>query len=486
MTMLTFDSLVQKVRTHHTDIHVDSRCVSAGCVFVAVPGTQEDGTKFIPQAVQAGASVIVCQQLSPDFLANLPAQTTCVLHDDPRAALWHLAQARYGTDALHMKVVGITGTNGKTTMSYLLEQVFGALGRKVGILGTVSYRWPGFVQDAPLTTPDTLSLHRMLAQMQADGVDIAILEMSSHALEQQRAGGIVFDGAIFSNLTQDHLDFHKDMESYFQAKARLFTDLPHLNKAVAINVDDAYGRRLLALCPQGVGFGLGAEQVPGQRCLQGRMLASSAAGVHLQMHLDDQHWELRSPLVGAFNASNLLAVQALCLELGLQVQDVQSLENFYGVSGRLERIANPRALDVFVDYAHTPDALVNVLKALRGAGFERIITLFGCGGNRDRSKRPCMGEAVAQWSDVAVLTSDNPRFEKPEDIIADVLPGLSKAKEVLVESDRRTATQVALNMLRPGDALLVAGKGHEEYQLIEGVKHPYSDQQTIRELLKCA
>lgn len=482
MTTLTFESLVQKVRTHHTDIYVDSRCVTADSVFVAVPGAQEDGTAFIPQAVQAGATVIVCQQPP----ADVPAHICCVLHPDPRAAVWHLAQARYGTDSLRMKVVGVTGTNGKTTMSYLLEQVFTALGRKVGILGTVSYRWPGFVQDAPLTTPDTLSLHRMLAQMQADGVDIAILEISSHALEQQRAGGILFDGAIFSNLTQDHLDFHVDMESYFQAKARLFTALPRLDKAAAINVDDAYGRRLLQMCPQAVGFGLGAEQVVGHRLLQGRILSSSTAGVHLHMQLDGQEWELRSPLVGAFNASNLLAVQALCLELGLQVQDLQSLENFHGVSGRLERITNPRALDVFVDYAHTPDALVNVLKALRGAGFERIITLFGCGGNRDRSKRPRMGEAVADWSDVAVLTSDNPRFEKPADIIADVLPGLSKAKEVLVEADRRTATQVALNMLRPGDALLVAGKGHEEYQLIEGVKHPYSDQQTIRELLKCA
>lgn len=482
MTKLTFDSLVQEVHTHHTDIQVDSRCISAGSVFVAVTGVQEDGATFIPQAVQAGAGVIVCQQPP----ADLAVHVRWVQHDDPRAALWHLAQARYGTDALHMKVVGVTGTNGKTTMSYLLEQVFSALGRKVGILGTVSYRWPGFVQDAPLTTPDTLTLHRMLAQMQADGVDIAVLEMSSHALEQQRAGGIVFDGAIFSNLTQDHLDFHKDMESYFQAKSRLFTSLPRLNKAAAINADDAFGRRLLQLCPQAVGFGLGTEQAAGHRYLQGRIMSSSTAGVHLQMQLGEQRWELRSPLVGEFNASNLLAVQALCLELGVQVQDLQSLENFHGVSGRLERIVNPRALDVFVDYAHTPDALVNVLKALRGAGFERIITLFGCGGNRDRTKRPRMGEAVAQWSDVAVLTSDNPRFEKPEDIIADVLPGLDTAKEVLVEADRRTATQVALNMLRPGDALLVAGKGHEDYQLIEGVKHPYSDQQTIRELLKCA
>lgn len=486
MSTMTFDSLLQEVRATQTEIHVDSRLVTAGSVFVAVPGTQADGTAFAAQAVQAGARTLVCQRLPEVPELDKQKDLRLVLHDNPREALWRLAQARYGTDALSMKVVGITGTNGKTTTSYVLEHLFTALGRKVGVLGTVTYRWPGFVQEAPLTTPDCLSLHRMLAQMQAAGVDIALLEVSSHAIEQLRVGGIVFDGAIFSNLTQDHLDFHHDMEEYFQVKARLFTGLPHLNKVAAINADDSYGRRLLDLCPQALAFGLGQEVVAGHRHVQGRVVSSSTAGMHLHMRLGSVEWDLRSPLVGAFNASNLLAVQALGLELGLQPNDMQSLEHFYGVSGRLERIANPRALDVFVDYAHTPDALVNVLKALRGAGFERIITLFGCGGNRDRTKRPRMGEAVAEWSDVAVLTSDNPRFEKPEDIIADVLPGLDKAREVLVEADRRTATQVALNMLRPGDALLVAGKGHEDYQLIEGIKHPYSDQQTIRELLKCA
>ncbi|MEG2172582.1 MAG: UDP-N-acetylmuramoyl-L-alanyl-D-glutamate--2,6-diaminopimelate ligase [Desulfovibrionaceae bacterium] len=478
---MPFDSLVREVRRQQTAVYVDSRQVTPGSVFVAVPGAQEDGNHFIPQAILAGARTLVCQQ-PPD---HVDEDLRIVVHPDPRAAVWHLAQALYGTDSLTMQVVGITGTNGKTTTAYVLEHVFSALGRKVGVLGTVNYRWPGFVQAAPLTTPDTLTLHRMLAQMQAAGVDIAFLEMSSHALDQQRAGGIVFDGAIFSNLTQDHLDFHADMEHYFHAKAKLFTELPRQNKSAVINADDAFGRRLLSMCPGALGFGLGAEGVDGHRHLHGRVLASSTAGVHLHMRLGAQEWELRSPLVGAFNASNLLAVQGLCLELGLNPQDLQSLEDFHGVSGRLERVPNPRGLDVFVDYAHSPDALVNVLQALRGAGFERIITLFGCGGNRDRTKRPRMGEAVALWSDVAVLTSDNPRFEKPEDIIADVLPGLERAKEVVVEADRRTATQVALNMLRPGDALLVAGKGHEEYQLIEGVKHSYSDQQTIRELLKC-
>lgn len=485
MTM-TFDSLVHEVRSQQTDIHQDSRQVTQGSVFVAVSGVQDEGAKFIPQAVERGAHTIVCS--TPP--SNLPAHVRCVLHDDPRTALWHLAQARYNTDALDMQVIGITGTNGKTTTAYVLEHVFTSLGQKVGVLGTVNYRWPGFVQVAPLTTPDTLTLHRMLGQMQAAGVDIAIMEISSHALEQHRAGGIIFNGAVFTNLSQDHLDFHPTMENYFSAKARLFTDLPDLQKICAINSDDSFGARLLGMCPQAMSYGLMEQPCTTphgiHKHLQGRVLASSTAGLHLHMSLGNTEWELRSPLVGAFNAANLLAVQSLCLGMGLNVENLRCLEHFYGVTGRLERIANPRELDVFVDYAHTPDALVNVLQALRSAGFERIITLFGCGGNRDRTKRPLMGEAVAQFSDVAVLTSDNPRFEQPTDIIADVLPGLAKAKEVLVEADRRTATQVALNMLRPGDALLVAGKGHEDYQIINDVKHPYSDQQIIRELLKCA
>lgn len=488
---MTFDSLLQEVKAQQCDIHVDSRQVTRDSVFVAVPGAQADGSAFIPQAIAAGASVIVCrpadQAVATVHAAN-SSTVRFVYHDDPRTAVWQLAQQRYGTDALPMKVIGITGTNGKTTTASILEHVFTAAGYKVGVLGTVNYRWPGHVQDAPLTTPDSLSLHRMLAQMQAAGVDVVIMEVSSHALAQQRVGGITFDGAIFSNLTQDHLDFHSSMEDYFQAKVRLFTELPRQNKAVAVNMDDFWGQQLLELCPQALAFGLHkpeSDTLSGRRFVQGRIVHSSTAGMHMRMELDGQSWEVRSPLVGAFNASNLLAVQALSLEMGLHPENMHCLSHFYGVSGRLERIANPRELDVFVDYAHTPDALINVLQALRGAGFERIITLFGCGGNRDRGKRPLMGAAVAQWSDVAVLTSDNPRDEQPEAIIADVLPGLDKAGEVLVEADRRTATQVALNMLRPGDALLVAGKGHENYQLIAGVKHPYSDQQTIRELLKC-
>jgi UDP-N-acetylmuramoyl-L-alanyl-D-glutamate--2,6-diaminopimelate ligase len=364
-----------------------------------------------------------------------------------------------------------------------LESLFAAAGEKVGVVGTIAYRWPGHWQTAPLTTPDTLTLHSLLGNMTDAGVTVAIMEVSSHALEQRRVYGIPFDGAIFTNLTQDHLDYHPDIESYFAAKAKLFLNLPQRDKAMSVNGDDGFGRRLLGLCPSALPFGL--DRYDGGPYLKGEIMTSGPQGLHLRMRHKDAAWELVSPLVGGFNASNLLAVQALGIKLGLSPKDLSALEAFAGVSGRLERIGNSAGLNIFVDYAHTPDALVNVLKALRDAGFVRIITVFGCGGNRDRAKRPLMGEAVARHSDVAILTSDNPRFENPRAIIDDVLPGLAKAHETHVEQDRRRATALALKMLTKDDALLIAGKGHEDYQIIQGVKHHYSDQGVVRELLRC-
>ena len=482
--MGTFATLLEQVEKGGIEVRADSRQVGPGDVFVAVPGATEDGARFIPAAREAGAAVIVC---TPETAAACGETPSCrvIPHPDPREALWRLAAARRHTAAHPLRTLGITGTNGKTTSAYLLEHLFTAAGHKTGVLGTVSYRWPGHVENAPLTTPDPLSIHAMLARMAEAGVDTAVMEVSSHALEQQRVGGIPFAGALFTNLTQDHLDFHPDMERYFAAKARLFRELPAQDKAFAVNADDAWGRRLLADCPAALSYGLHTA-TDGRRHLQGEILHSGTDGLHLRMSLEGESWELRSPLVGQFNALNLLGVQALALELGLPQASLQALAGFRGVPGRLERVENPRGLNVFVDYAHTPDALVNVLQALRGAGFRRILAVFGCGGNRDRGKRPRMGEAVARYADVAVLTSDNPRFEDPEAILQDVLPGLKEAREVLVEVDRRTATRKALEMLGPQDALLIAGKGHEDYQIIQGVKHHYSDQEVVREILGCA
>ncbi len=477
-----FGELLAACGAGRCEVRSDSRQVRPGDIFVAVPGASEDGARFIPQAVAAGASAVVCR--AGAAVGAGEGTCRCIEHHDPREALWRLAAARWHTDSLPLRVIGITGTNGKTTTVALLEHLFTAAGHRVGVLGTVTYRWPGHSEAAPLTTPDPLSLHAMLARMAEAGVELAFMEVSSHALAQQRVSGVPFAGAAFTNLTQDHLDFHPDMESYFRAKARLFLELPREDKAMAVNADDPWGRRLLELCPGALSFGLG-RGAPGRRHLWGELLASGTAGTHLRMRLDGEEWELRSPLVGAFNAANLLTAQAIALELGLQPSAMAALETFAGVCGRLERVPNPQGLHVFVDYAHTPDALVNVLTALRGAGFGRIVTVFGCGGNRDRTKRPLMGEAVARHADVAVLTSDNPRNEDPGAILEDVLPGLAAAREVVVEPDRRAATARALAMLGPEDALLIAGKGHEDYQIIQGVKHHYSDQEVVRELLRC-
>ena len=296
---------------------------------------------------------------------------------------------------------------------------------------------------------------------------------------------VPFAGACFTNLTQDHLDYHKDMESYFRAKSHLFTDVPRADKAVATNADDVYGVRIAGLAKGCVTYGFGGcpAGVSPEQHLHGELLEQATSGIRLRMTFRGKSWEFHSPLIGRFNADNLLTAQSMALALGVEPEKLGALAGFRGVPGRLERVLNRKGLHVFVDYAHTPDALVNVLQALRGAGFRRIVTVFGCGGNRDRLKRPLMGEAVARLSDTAVLTSDNPRFEDPEAIISDVLPGLKGAKELVVDPDRRSATAKACAMLGPDDCLLIAGKGHEDYQIVNGVKHHYSDQEVVRDIL---
>ncbi|MBR6466712.1 MAG: UDP-N-acetylmuramoyl-L-alanyl-D-glutamate--2,6-diaminopimelate ligase [Desulfovibrio sp.] len=484
----TYEQVVAMVR-EGTPVSADSRSVAPGGVFVAVKGATEDGTRYVPAALEAGARTVVAAEGAVDgALAARLAEAGCelVACPDTRLALSELACAQAGTDRLPLAVVAVTGTNGKTTCAYLLERLWQSLGRKVGVMGTVSYRWPGYCQPAPLTTPDPVSVHRNLAAMAKAGCEICVMEVSSHALDQKRVDHVPFAGACFTNLTQDHLDFHKDMETYFQAKRRLFAEVPKADKACALNADDPYGRRLAGL-GGGLAVTYGFAGCPGGcdpgRHLHGDLLSQGTGGVRLRMSFDGESWELDSPLIGRFNADNLLTVQAMALAMGVKPAELQALASFTGVPGRLERVVNKKGLHVFVDYAHTPDALVNVLQALRGAGFRQIVTVFGCGGNRDRGKRPLMGEAVARLSDIAVLTSDNPRFEDPEAILQDVLPGLAKAPRTVVEVDRRKATELACSLVEPEGCLLIAGKGHEDYQIVQGVKHHYSDQEVVRELL---
>ena len=485
MKMYSLSLLEARVAAEGLDLCIDSRKVTPGCVFVALPGSRTNGASFIAEAVAKGASYVVC---SPEAAGNC-GDAEVVDCADPRQVLGLLARARYGTGKLNFPVIGVTGTNGKTTTTYLLDHLFSSAGRKTGVLGTVSYHWPGFCKEAPMTTPDCLDVHASLAAMRDAGVEAAFMEVSSHALDQQRVAGVRFGGAIFTNLTQDHLDYHGDMETYFKAKRRLFVNdegKPFPDRVMAVGTDSEWGARLARSGSEIIGFGLGPRPDGVRRYMQAQVLSSSTAGLRLHVRFEGQEWELTSPLVGNFNAENLLGVQAIAVGMGLAPEAFRCLETFCGVPGRLERILNPQGLDIFVDYAHTPDALINVLSALRGAGFERIVTVFGCGGDRDRTKRPLMGEAVARLSDVAVLTSDNPRHEDPESIMADVMPGLISAREVIADVDREQAIRKALSMLRPGDALLVAGKGHENTQQIGDVKYPFSDQKTIRELLGCA
>ena len=402
---------------------------------------------------------------------------------EPNLKLYFLCMLLFSVAAVPfkpMQVIGVTGTNGKTTVAYLLEGLLSACGRKVGVLGTVAYRWPGASIEANLTTPGCWRLHELFAQMSQAGVDTVVMETSSHALHQKRVAGLEFDAAALTNLTQDHLDYHHDFEAYYQAKKLLFGTYPRLDKHKAANADDPYGMRLLSEFPDALGFTLkGAQAASGNTMLRGDLVECTPRGLTLRMEWEGKCWSLKSGLVGAHNASNLLAAQAVALGLGLGPADMQPLAPFTGVPGRLERVHNDRGLDIFVDYAHTPDALLNVQRALRDAGFKRLITVFGCGGNRDRAKRPLMAQAVAELADVAVLTSDNPRFEDPLEIINDVRPGLAKAKEAVEEPDRYAALCKAVGLMRPGDALLVAGKGHESYQLINGVKHPFSDVEAV-------
>lgn len=482
---MELNALLEICREGKSEPKADSRKVQAGDAFVALSGAQTDGANFVADAAKNGAAYIVCSRQSAFAAHEAVPNAEIIGVDDPRKAIGQLAQAYWRTDELPLKIYAVTGTNGKTTCAWLLEHYFKEHGHKTGMLGTIDYRWPGHDQPSPLTTPDPLQLHAMLAEMHKAGVDTVIMEVSSHALAQHRVTGLPFSGAIFTNLSQDHLDFHREMENYFRAKAKLFFSLPLADKAMSINSDDRYGRRLLELAPEAISYGM-HRALPGGRHLRGEILDITPDGMKLKMRLEKREWELKTPLIGAFNALNLLAAQGLLLETGATEADLKCLESFKGLPGRLEKIENSQGLHIFVDYAHTPDALSSVLKALRSAGFKRIVTVFGCGGNRDRDKRPLMGKAVADNSDIAILTSDNPRHEAPEAIMRDVKPGLVKAHHVLYEIDRHAATQRAIQLLGPDDALLIAGKGHENYQIIGDERRHYSDQEVVRELLACA
>ncbi len=487
------ETLRGSLETPVTAVAYDSRQVQPGGLFVAVRGLQTDGHRFIDQAVGRGARSIVCEEAP-----KLAADVTLVKVGDSREALARLAAAFHRHPTRELDLIGITGTNGKTTTSYVLEEILGAAGWRPGVVGTVNARFGGQVRPAVMTTPESLDLQGLLREMREHEVSHVVLEVSSHALDLRRADGCRFAAGVFTNLSQDHLDYHGDLETYFRAKKRLFTELlrnggPAATLAV-INADDPYGRRLLAKVkvPR-LAYGLhtGSEVRPEEFRL-------SQEGLTARLATPWGPVEVRSALVGRHNLYNILAASAAALGLGASPEAVaRGLGSIRGVAGRLERVAVPGRPVVFVDYAHTPDALEQALATLGSLNFRRIITVCGCGGDRDRSKRPLMGAAAARGSDLTIVTSDNPRTEDPLAIIGQIVPGVREAGMVavepeearqgargyLVEPDRRAAIRLAVAVGEAGDAILLAGKGHENYQILGTTKIHFDDREEARAAL---
>ena len=452
----------------------DSRRVVPGSLFVAVRGVAVDGHQYIASAIEKGAVAVVCEEY-PEELAD---KVTFIVVKDSAYALGVLLSRSYGDPSQKLKLVGVTGTNGKTTIATVLYELFRRLGYKVGLLSTVCNYIDGEAIPTDHTTPDPITLHALIARMVEAGCTYAFMEVSSHSIDQRRISGLDFDGGIFTNLTRDHLDYHKTVENYLKAKKKFFDELPA--KAFALtNVDDKSGMVMLQNTKaQKLTYSL--------RTLadfKGRILESHFEGTDLL--INDKEVTVR--FVGRFNAYNLLAVYGAAVSLGADPDEVLvALSAMHPVSGRFETIHSPEGFTAIVDYAHTPDALTNVLNSIHEVleGKGRIITVVGAGGNRDKGKRPLMAKEAARLSDQVILTSDNPRFEEPDAIIQDMVAGLTKAdlERTLCITDRAQAIKTATMLAKRGDVILVAGKGHEDYQEVKGVKHHFDDREQLRKL----
>ena len=452
----------------------DSRRVVPGSLFVAVRGVAVDGHQYIASAIEKGAVAIVCEEF-PEELAD---KATFIVVKDSAYALGMLLSRSYGDPSQKLKLVGVTGTNGKTTIATVLYELFRRLGYKVGLLSTVCNYIDGEAIPTDHTTPDPITLHALIARMVEAGCTYAFMEVSSHSIDQRRISGLDFDGGIFTNLTRDHLDYHKTVENYLKAKKKFFDELPA--KAFALtNVDDKSGMVMLQNTKaQKLTYSL--------RTLadfKGRILESHFEGTDLL--INDKEVTVR--FVGRFNAYNLLAVYGAAVSLGADPDEVLvALSAMHPVSGRFETIHSPEGFTAIVDYAHAPDALTNVLNSIHEVleGKGRIITVVGAGGNRDKGKRPLMAKEAARLSDQVILTSDNPRFEEPDAIIQDMVAGLTKAdlERTLCITDRAQAIKTATMLAKRGDVILVAGKGHEDYQEVKGVKHHFDDREQLRKL----
>lgn len=448
----------------------DSRSVERGACFFAVEGTQVDGHRFIPSAIERGAVAVICRHLP----AELVAAVTYVVVKDVQAAIADMAAAFYDHPSRELKLVGVTGTNGKTTTATLLYELVRALGYKAGLISTVIYRIDTRTIESTHTTPDAIRLQAMMREMVDAGCDYCFMECSSHAIVQQRTRGLHFTGALFSNLTHDHLDYHGTFAEYIKAKQGLFNHLPKQAFALT-NIDDRNGRIMVQnTAARVVSYSL--REMADVRC---RLMELHLDGMLL--HLDGE--ELWVHLTGRFNAYNLLAVYAVARELGFEKREIlAALSALQPVSGRFECLRAANGTIAVVDYAHTPDALENVLRTIEEIRREgqQLIVLCGCGGNRDRTKRPEMARIATSYGSTAIFTSDNPRHEDPEAILDEMVAGVEPATRFLRIADRATAIRTAVMLSKAGDILLIAGKGHETYQIVGDEKQPFDDREEVR------
>lgn len=455
-------------------VNIDSRRVSEGHLFIAVKGTQTDGHGYISKAVSQGAKAILCEVM-PDEISD---DVTYIMVANTESVVGEIATTFYGDPTSKMKLVGVTGTNGKTTIATVLYNMFRRLGHKVGLISTVVNYIDGEAVPTEHTTPDPITLNSLLGRMVDEGCEYAFMEVSSHSVVQNRIGGLKFAGGIFTNITRDHLDYHKTFDNYIKAKKTFFDNLPEDAFAIT-NADDKNGMVMMQNTKATV------------KTYSVRQMADFRAKV-LECHFEGMDIEIDGRgvyvmFIGMFNVSNLLAVYATAVMLGKDVQEVLvALSAMTPVSGRFEALRSPSGYTAIVDYAHTPDALDNVLSSIREIvsvnGYGKVITVCGAGGNRDKGKRPLMAKEAARQSDRVIITSDNPRFENPQDIINDMLAGLDDEQRMRTISivDRREAIKTACMLATSGDVILVAGKGHEDYQDINGVKHHFDDKEELK------
>ena len=461
--------------TDITGVNIDSRRIKDGHLFVAIKGTQTDGHNFIGKAIELGAKAILCEEMP----SERPEGITYIQVASTEKAVGPIATAFHGYPSEKLRLVGVTGTNGKTTIATLLYNMFRKMGHKCGLLSTVCNYIEGEPIAASHTTPDPIELNELLARMVSAGCEYAFMECSSHAIAQHRIGGLRFAGGLFTNLTRDHLDYHKTFENYRDAKKAFFDMLPKDAFAIT-NADDKNGLFMV----QNTKATVKTYSVRSMADFRARIIECHFEGMYLEM---DGH-EVGVQFIGKFNVSNLLCVYGAAVMLGKQPEDILiQLSTLKSVAGRLEPIRSEEGITAIVDYAHTPDALENVLNAINEVMESKkegkVITVCGAGGNRDKGKRPLMAQEAVKQSDRVIITSDNPRFEEPQDIINDMLAGLDKKqmKKVISITDRREAIRTAVMMAQKGDVILIAGKGHEDYQEIKGVKHHFDDREVVRE-----